>query len=32
MEGELICPVSELDRAPAPYFALVLVPGRQGKR
>jgi len=32
MEGELICPVEELERAPAPYFALVLVPGRQGAR
>jgi precorrin-2/cobalt-factor-2 C20-methyltransferase len=32
MEGECVCKFSELDRSPAPYFALVLIPGRQGAR
>ena len=32
MQDELICRVADLDRAPAPYFALILVPGRQGAR
>ncbi len=30
--GERIVPVSELDGRPAPYFSLVLVPGRQRAR
>ena len=32
MRDELVCKVADLDRAPAPYFALILVPGRQGAR
>ncbi|KAA2211805.1 precorrin-2 C(20)-methyltransferase [Teichococcus oryzae] len=32
MEGERILPLAERDTTPAPYFALVLIPGRQGTR
>ena len=32
MAEEIIVPIVALDRSPAPYFALVLVPGRQGAR
>lgn len=32
MQGERIVPVAELDGGPAPYFSLVLVPGRQRPR
>ena len=32
MHGERIVPVIELDGAPAPYFSMVLVPGRQRQR
>ena len=32
MEGERILPLAERDDAPAPYFSMVLVPGRQGAR
>ncbi len=32
MAEEIILPLSVMDRSPAPYFALVLVPGRQGAR
>jgi precorrin-2/cobalt-factor-2 C20-methyltransferase len=32
MAEEIILPLAQLDRKPAPYFALVLVPGRQGAR
>jgi precorrin-2/cobalt-factor-2 C20-methyltransferase len=32
MAGERILPLSELDGAPAPYFSMVLVPGRQRAR
>ncbi|PWC29936.1 precorrin-2 C(20)-methyltransferase [Teichococcus aestuarii] len=32
MPGEVILPLAERDDSPAPYFSLVLVPGRQGAR
>ncbi len=32
MAGERIVPVAELDGSPAPYFSIVLVPGRQRVR
>jgi precorrin-2/cobalt-factor-2 C20-methyltransferase len=32
MAEEIILPITALDRTPAPYFALVLVPGRQSAR
>ena len=32
MDGERIVPVAELDGMPAPYFSIVLVPGRQRTR
>ncbi len=32
MPGERIMPISAMDGAPAPYFSLVLVPGRQRTR
>jgi precorrin-2/cobalt-factor-2 C20-methyltransferase len=32
MTGQRILPLRELDDAPAPYFAMVLVPGRQRVR
>jgi precorrin-2/cobalt-factor-2 C20-methyltransferase len=32
MEGGLVMPLSERDNSPAPYFSLVLVPGRQRAR
>lgn len=32
MPGERILPFAEVEGASAPYFALVLVPGRQGRR
>ena len=32
MPGERIAPLSDLDGGPAPYFSMVLVPGRQGPR
>ena len=32
MADEIVRSFAELDRSPAPYFALVLVPGRQGAR
>jgi precorrin-2/cobalt-factor-2 C20-methyltransferase len=32
MAGERIAPFADLDETPAPYFSLVLVPGRRGAR
>ncbi len=32
MPGERIAPLAELPDEPAPYFSLVLVPGRRGPR
>jgi precorrin-2/cobalt-factor-2 C20-methyltransferase len=32
MEDEIILPFAELTRAKVPYFAIVLIPGRQGAR
>ena len=32
MQGERIMPLADMDGAPAPYFSLVLVPGRQRAR
>jgi precorrin-2/cobalt-factor-2 C20-methyltransferase len=32
MAGEIIVPFADLDRDKVPYFALVLIPGRQGPR
>jgi precorrin-2/cobalt-factor-2 C20-methyltransferase len=32
MQGEIILPFGALERDQVPYFALVLIPGRQGPR
>ena len=32
MAGERVVPLAERDEGPAPYFSMVLVPGRQGRR
>jgi precorrin-2/cobalt-factor-2 C20-methyltransferase len=32
MQGECIRPLSQVSGSPAPYFSMVLVPGRQGQR
>nr|WP_305123421.1 precorrin-2 C(20)-methyltransferase [Roseomonas sp. GC11] len=32
MPGEVLMPLAERDDSPAPYFSLVLIPGRQGVR
>ncbi len=32
MAGERILPLTELDDSPAPYFSLILIPGRRGPR